>query len=86
MGSSVSSSSGSEPTVRGGGLSRNGLRCGSVSDVLSTNETRISVMMKRKNSDGESSSSSTRANKTSVSGDQGKESKFFWHQSTDYQR
>ncbi|KAG2309936.1 hypothetical protein Bca52824_021493 [Brassica carinata] len=70
MGSSVSSSSGSEHTLRGG-LSRNGLR---MSDVLSTNSssaTRISVTTKRKNSDGESSSSS-RASKTSVTGMKGR--------------
>lgn len=71
IGSSVSSSSGSEHTVRGGNLSRNGLRCSSVSDALSTNATRISVT-KRKNSDGESSSSSTRASKPSVSGTKGR--------------
>ncbi|WZY74663.1 probable E3 ubiquitin-protein ligase RHG1A [Brassica napus] len=70
IGSSVSSS-GSEHTVKGGGLSRNGLRCSSVSEVLPTNATRISVT-KRKNSDGESSSSSTRASKTSVSGTKGR--------------
>ncbi|CAH8357442.1 unnamed protein product [Eruca vesicaria subsp. sativa] len=74
MGSSVSSSSGSEhTTVRGGGLSRNGMRsmrCTSMSDVVSANSTRISVT-KRKNSDGESSSSS-RASKTSVSGVKGR--------------
>ncbi|CAH2073207.1 unnamed protein product [Thlaspi arvense] len=68
---SVSSSSGSESTVRGG-LSRSGLRnlrCNSVSDVLPTNSssaTKISVA-KKKNSDGESSSSSKGNNKTSVS-------------------
>uniref|UniRef100_A0A1J3CGX3 RING-type E3 ubiquitin transferase n=1 Tax=Noccaea caerulescens TaxID=107243 RepID=A0A1J3CGX3_NOCCA len=69
-GPSVSPSSGSEKTVRGG-LSRNGLRnlrCNSVSDVLPTNsssETKNSVT-KKKNSDGESSSSST-GSKTSTS-------------------
>ncbi|CAF2352631.1 unnamed protein product [Brassica napus] len=59
---SVSSSSGSDHTLRGG-LSRNGLRnlrCNSVSDVLPTKSssgTKVSVT-KKKNSDGESSSSS----------------------------
>ncbi|KAL0709321.1 hypothetical protein Bca4012_016299 [Brassica carinata] len=70
MGSSVSSSSGSDHTVRGG-LSRNGLRnlrCNSMSNVLPTSSssaTKISVS-KKKNSDGESSSSS-KGNESSVS-------------------
>ncbi|KAF2575157.1 hypothetical protein F2Q70_00006338 [Brassica cretica] len=67
---SVSSSSGGYHTLRGG-LSRNGLRnlrCNSVSDVLATKSssgTKISVTKKR-NSDGESSSSS-QGSKRSVS-------------------
>ncbi|CAF1696974.1 unnamed protein product [Brassica napus] len=71
VGPSVSSSSGSDRTVRGG-LSRNGfrnLRCNSImSNVLPTSSssaTKISVS-KTKNSDGESSSSS-KGNKSSVS-------------------
>ncbi|KAG7550212.1 Zinc finger RING-type [Arabidopsis thaliana x Arabidopsis arenosa] len=69
-GPSVSTSSdNSEHTIRGG-LSRNrlrNLRCNSVSDVLPTNSnsaTKISVT-KKKNSDGESSSSS-KGSKTSL--------------------
>ena len=67
---SVSSSSGSDHTPRGG-LSRNGLRnlrCNAVSDVLPTKSssgTKVSVT-KKKNSDGESSSSS-QGSKSSVS-------------------
>ncbi|CAN6974215.1 unnamed protein product [Brassica oleracea var. botrytis] len=71
VGPSVSSSSGSDRTVRGG-LSRNGLRnlrCNSImSNVLPTSSssaTKISGS-KKKNSDGESSSSS-KGNKSSVS-------------------
>ncbi|CAN7005289.1 E3 ubiquitin-protein ligase MBR2 isoform X1 [Brassica rapa] len=71
VGPSVSSSSGSDRTVRDG-LSRNGLRnlrCNSMSNVLPTSSssaTKISVS-KKKNSDGESSSSSKKGNKSSVS-------------------
>ncbi|KAJ0265947.1 RING/U-box superfamily protein [Hirschfeldia incana] len=70
MGPSVSSSSGSDQTVRGG-MSKNGLRnlkCSSVSDVLPTKSssgTKVSAI-KKKNSDGESSSSS-QGNKSSMS-------------------
>ncbi|ESQ41015.1 hypothetical protein EUTSA_v10013256mg [Eutrema salsugineum] len=65
MGHSVSSSSGSEHTVRGG-LSRN-MRCNSVSDVLRTHSTPGTkiTLTNKKNSDGESSSFS-KGNKTSV--------------------
>ena len=70
VGPSVSSSSGSDRTVRDG-LSRNGLRnlrCNSMSNVLPTSSssaTKISVS-KKKNSDGESSSSS-KGSKSSMS-------------------
>lgn len=72
MGPSVSSSSGSDHTLRGGLSSKNGLRnlrCNnSVSDVLpakSSSGTKVSVT-KKKSSDGESSSSS-QGSKSSVS-------------------
>ncbi|CAA7027212.1 unnamed protein product [Microthlaspi erraticum] len=70
MSPSVSSSSGSEKTVRGG-MTRNGLRnfrCNSVSDVLPANSSsaaKISVA-KKKNSDGGESSSSSTGSKTST--------------------
>ncbi|KAF8085813.1 hypothetical protein N665_0646s0015 [Sinapis alba] len=71
VGSSVSSSSsGSEHTVRGG-LTRNALRCSSVSLSTNSSSATKNSVTKRKNSDGESSSSS-RASKTSVSGMKGR--------------